>query len=61
MAQDAELDVVVEALQKIDDLEARLAQTLRLALDEVIDGARTGRFAVAQLEKTEKTYIGTKV
>jgi len=27
----------------------------------VIDGLRTGRWSVAELEKTEKTYIGTKV
>jgi hypothetical protein len=34
---------------------------IRQALDEVIDNARTGRTTVAELEKTEKTYIGTKV
>jgi hypothetical protein len=34
---------------------------LRLALDEVIDTPRTGRFVLSDLEKTEKTYIGTKV
>ena len=34
---------------------------LREALDEVIDTPRTGRFTLSQLEKTEKTYIGTKV
>lgn len=34
---------------------------LRQAFDEVIDGARTGRYCLDQLEKTEKTYIGTKV
>ena len=35
--------------------------SLRRSLDEVIDGPRTGRYCVEQLEKTEKTYIGTKV
>lgn len=34
---------------------------LRRAYDEVIDMSRTGRWSIAQLEKTEKTYIGTKV
>ncbi len=38
-----------------------LGDSLRRSLDEVIDGARTGRYCVEQLEKTEKTYIGTKV
>lgn len=32
----------------------------RSAIDEVIDTARTGRFFFADLEKTEKTYLGTK-
>ena len=58
---DLELDTVQAALHKVNGLESLLARTLRQALDEVIDGARTGRFAVDQLEKTEKTYIGTKV
>lgn len=33
----------------------------REALDEVIDGPRTSRWAIGQLSKTEKTYIGTKL
>lgn len=60
-APDPELDAVFAALGAVADLEVQLSRSLRLALDEVIDGARTGRFAVSQLEKTEKTYIGTKV
>jgi len=58
---DLELDAVFAALKQVSGLETLLAESLRQALDEVIDGARTGRFAVDQLEKTEKTYIGTKV
>jgi Restriction endonuclease NaeI len=58
---DPDFERVWDQLQKIQGLQQLLAQTLRQALDEVIDGARTGRYAVAQLEKTEKTYIGTKV
>lgn len=34
---------------------------LRRAIDEVIDAPRTARFTIDQIEKTEKTYIGTKV
>ena len=30
-------------------------------MDEVLDGPRTGRWDYTQLEKTEKTYVGTKL
>jgi len=33
----------------------------RRAVDEVIDAPRTNRFTIGELEKTEKTYLGTKV
>ena len=36
-------------------------QVLRQSYDEVIDMPRTRRWSLAQLEKTEKTYVGTKV
>jgi hypothetical protein len=36
-------------------------KVIRRGIDEVVDGPRTGRWSVAQLEKTEKTYIGTKM
>lgn len=38
-----------------------IPQLLRQAIDEVIDSYRSGRFTVAELEKTEKTYLGTKI
>lgn len=41
-------------------LEEKLRSFFRSAIDEVIDTARTGRFFFNQLEKTEKTYLGTK-
>ncbi|MFJ2934032.1 NaeI family type II restriction endonuclease [Streptomyces sp. NPDC087219] len=41
--------------------ESRFRQALRTAIDEVLDGKRTGRYSIADLRKTEKTYIGTKV
>lgn len=40
--------------------EEKLRGFFRAAIDEVIDTARTGRFFFHQLEKTEKTYLGTK-
>ena len=43
------------------DFEARMGGMVRKALDEVIDTPRTGRWKMTQLEKTEKTYLGTKV
>ena len=58
---DPELAQVVEFFLQINGFELQAAETLRRALDEVIDGMRTGRWSVDALEKTEKTYIGTKV
>lgn len=42
-------------------LEALFARAIRKAIDEVIDGARTGRYLYEQLEPQEKTYIGTRI
>ncbi len=39
----------------------RFGHAIRQSFDEVFDGQRTGRYALAQLSKVEKTYIGTKV
>jgi Restriction endonuclease NaeI len=54
-------DVEAFIRSKTDDLPTLFASAVRQALDEVIDGARTGLWAIDQLEKTEKTYIGTKI
>ncbi len=43
------------------DLQTRFSSVFRQSLDEVLDGQRTGRYDVNKLEKTEKTYLGTKV
>jgi hypothetical protein len=43
------------------DLTRDLPLLIRQAIDEVIDTPRTGRVHARELEKTEKTYIGTKV
>lgn len=63
--RDAELDSVVgwlkiKASAKAGD-EAFYGAALRKTLDEVLDGPRTGRWDFDQLEKTEKTYVGTKL
>ncbi len=34
---------------------------IRKAIDEVIDTPRTNRFVLSETEKTEKTYLGTKI
>jgi hypothetical protein len=38
-----------------------IPRLLRKAIDEVIDAARSRRYTLAEIEKTEKTYIGTKI
>lgn len=38
-----------------------LGDAIRRAVDEVVDGPRTGRWDLHELEKTEKTYIGTRI
>ncbi|NCC51825.1 MAG: hypothetical protein EOM20_11485 [Spartobacteria bacterium] len=42
-------------------LEKDFPLLLRRAIDEVIDTPRTGRLTLDEIEKTEKTYIGTKI
>ncbi len=44
-----------------EEFHFRCGSLIRAALDEVIDMPRSGRFSLDQLEKTEKTYVGTKV
>jgi hypothetical protein len=58
---DPGLTSVVAWFRAQKDMEKRFGSILRQSLDEVLDGQRTGRFDVETLEKTEKTYLGTKV
>lgn len=44
-----------------DKFAADVPALLRQAFDEVIDAPRTSRFTLGETEKTEKTYVGTKV
>lgn len=43
------------------DLEATFSRAIRQAIDEVIDGPRTGRYRYEELESQEKAYIGTRI
>src|SRR5258708_16036194 len=56
---------LVESLVKsaggLKKLTEEIPQILRKAIDEVIDTPRTNRFTLAETEKTEKTYLGTKI
>ena len=58
---DESLDTVVDWFRNQNNLQERFGRGLRQALDEVLDGARTGRYDVKKLDKNEKTYLGTKV
>jgi hypothetical protein len=45
----------------IEKVRAEVPQLIRRAIDEVIDAPRTGRLMLGETEKTEKTYLGTKI
>lgn len=60
---DPDLDVVEARLRELSgpDPVSRYGNAIRQSINEVLDGPRTGRWDFAQLEKTEKTYVGTKL
>ncbi|QWU16227.1 Restriction endonuclease NaeI [Paenibacillus sophorae] len=58
---DYELIRVINYLKSIPNFELKMGRILRKSIDEVVNGRYTGRFSIAQLDKTEKTYIGTRV
>ncbi|MGW5020891.1 NaeI family type II restriction endonuclease [Streptomyces cacaoi] len=60
-SEDQPLNQVSAWFHEQTDMEARFGAALRQSIDEVLDGQRTGRFDVGSLQKTEKTYLGTKV
>lgn len=51
---------LLQAVGGRDSFIEKLRSFFRSAIDEVIDTARTGRYFLSDLEKTEKTYLGTK-
>jgi hypothetical protein len=58
---DTELDLVAAELYRLDPEGDQFAMVLRDTLDQLYDGQRTGRWKYDQLNKTEKTYMGTLV
>lgn len=62
-ATDDGLREVLEWFRHRGDLESLFGAALRQSIDEVLDGARTGRFDIQnpEVSKTERTYLGTKV
>ncbi|MFJ8474902.1 NaeI family type II restriction endonuclease [Kitasatospora sp. NPDC094011] len=66
-SDDPGLSAVEEWLLDQRDHRRRFGQVFRKAIDEVLDGQRTGRFDLyikkghGRVESTEKTYLGTKV
>lgn len=54
-------DHLRSAVDDPDGVVGATAQLIRRAIDEVIDAPRTKRLVLAECEKTEKTYLGTKV
>lgn len=61
VAVDLNYERVRKRLLGIPDLSSKVGKALRESIDFVIDGRHTGRYRIEQLEKTEKTFIGTKV
>ena len=51
---------LIDCIGGWESFTEKLRGFFRSAIDEVIDTARTGRFFFSELEKTEKTYLGTK-
>lgn len=60
-ALDSDVAAVGNWFRAQGGLDERFGAVFRQAIDEVLDGQRTGRFDVRDLAKTEKTYLGTKV
>ncbi|HZB89489.1 MAG TPA: NaeI family type II restriction endonuclease [Terracidiphilus sp.] len=52
---------ILKKTKGIEPFKEGISLLLRRAIDEVIDAPRTGRFTIEETEKTEKTYLGTKV
>ena len=55
------VDGVLAAGGGLERIANDLPDLFRTAIDEVIDAPRTNRFTLRVTEKTEKTYLGTKV
>lgn len=58
---DPELWCVADELRRLDPAGSIFADALRDAIDQLLDGERTGRWDWYTLRKTEKTHMGTIV
>lgn len=54
-------DCLRSSVKDPDGIVGVTAQIIRRAIDEVIDAPRTKRLVLTECEKTEKTYLGTKI
>src|SRR4051812_25628663 len=59
--EDPELWAVYDEIRRLDPSGAVFANALRDAIDQLLDGERTGRWDWYTLRKTEKTHMGTIV
>ncbi|MFG2293380.1 NaeI family type II restriction endonuclease [Streptomyces sp. NPDC048603] len=65
--QDTELEQIYSWFRTQRNYVQRFGEIFRKSIDEVLDGQRTGRYDLyikegeRRVEKTEKTYLGTKV
>jgi hypothetical protein len=55
------VETIIKLAGGFDKFAIDVPALLRQAFDEVIDAPRTSRFTLSETEKTEKTYVGTKV
>ncbi len=58
---DAELEKVLAEINATPAFEAKAAEVIRGAVDDVFRGGRTGRYSIDQLTRQEKAHIGTQV
>jgi hypothetical protein len=52
---------ILEQAGGFESFAEHVPRLIRQAIDEVVDTPRTNRFVLLDTEKTEKTYLGTKI
>ncbi|MFD8568242.1 NaeI family type II restriction endonuclease [Streptomyces sp. NPDC059639] len=60
-SNDTPAQEVIKWFTSQSDHKEKFKESIRTAIDEVLDGGRTGRYSISELTKNEKSYIGTKV
>lgn len=58
---DVEKAILAECHEQSKTPVELFGKIIRQSIDQAIDGPRTGRWSITELEKTEKTYVGTKI